>query len=88
MQSISGSGAMPRQESRGQRPLVPAEQARVQGSALPPSAQDRPPRRRGSPEGSALWSAVEEKFFVPDNETIYRPDLFHVVRFSRFVVVQ
>ena len=29
-------------ESRGRRPLVP-------------SAQDRPPRRRGSPEGSALW---------------------------------
>ena len=43
------------QESRGQRPLVHAAKARVQGRALPLSAQDAAPARGGSPEGRALW---------------------------------
>jgi len=38
-------GQRPQRESRGQRPLVPAAQARVQGSALPQSAQDASPAR-------------------------------------------
>ena len=49
------------QESRGQRPLVHAAKARVQGRALPLSAQDAAPARGGSPEGRALWCTPQRR---------------------------
>ncbi len=45
-------GQRPQRESRGQRPLVLAAKARVQGRALPPAEQAAPPARSACRKGT------------------------------------